>query len=203
MRRTRLGSIGNSSAHAMALACVVCLADPRFPTVTANFSRARLLRTFSSVPLSHVMSLTLPREDAGYPVTLPADVSALLVRRYPNAAAEVRAVSALGHVVVTPPSNVVLLGQSVADGPLLPQSVLRTSTHSWHPATSPARSADHVLFVGQPLHGGSSPSNSARPQPKPKQSNNAELISTASNRNSRLHLHRTASRMRMPRSMAS
>lgn len=111
------------------------------------------------------MSLTVQRECGGAPVVLPADVSAVLLKKYPSYVSEVRAASSLAPFKVTPPVGVALLGQSAANKPLEPQAELRTSTHIWYPS---ARRADQVVFIGQPLHGEVAPFQLRAPTPEIK-----------------------------------
>lgn len=86
---------------------------------------------------------------------LPADAAALLRKKCPHAASEARAVASNAKPLLAPPSNVALLGQSEAGGPLVPQTELRTSTHVWHPCTfGDGNDAEHVVFIGQPLSNG-------------------------------------------------
>lgn len=100
------------------------------------------------------MSLLLKREGGGSFVRLPADAAALLCKKYPNDVSVVHVASShnVGLCVIAS-SDALLLGQSEVGGPLVPQTELRTSTHSWHPSTAPAK-ADHVVFIGQPLLNG-------------------------------------------------
>lgn len=97
------------------------------------------------------MSLTLQRIGGGDPVALPSDVSARLLKTFPNARSHVAAVSSNEKLIVIPPAGVALLGQTEVDGPLVPQCNLRTRTHIWHPSAAPTSVPDRVVFVGQPL----------------------------------------------------